>query len=126
MARGETTVVKTVVRAERLHNSVNGNPRYRLHFDDATSALTQSDSACAYEITNYPVNGRPLELTLTRAGRVCGIRKIEPIRPMGHAQALGYLEAAVHLFLSHQTNRPELQRTLDYVREAVDLYMGRA
>jgi hypothetical protein len=73
MARGETTVVKTIIRAERLNNSVNGNPRYRLYFADGSAHTTQSDSACTYDVENLAKHGATLELTLTRAGRVCRI-----------------------------------------------------
>lgn len=126
MARGETTAIKTITRAERLNNSVNGNPRYRLHFDDATTALTQSDSACAYELQNHAMIGGTFEFTLTRAGRVCGIRKVKLLEPMNHGQALGYLESAVQLFLSGLATRSELEKDLHRMRAAVDLYMGRA
>lgn len=122
MARGETTSIKTITRLERLSNSRNGNPRYRLHFDDATSALTQTDSACAYELQNIACIGVRMELTLTRAGRVCGAKRAE-VRPMNHGQALGYLESAVELFLRGQSNRAGLEHSLRSMRAGVEAYM---
>jgi len=55
---------------ERLNNSVNGNPRYRVHFTDATVADTQSDASFNYEIDNSEFRGVPLRVTFTRAGRI--------------------------------------------------------
>jgi hypothetical protein len=37
---------------ERLPNSVNGNPRYRVSVD-GFSAVTKLDSSIAYSLTNY-------------------------------------------------------------------------
>jgi hypothetical protein len=120
-----TTVVKTLARLERLNCSVNGNPSFRLHFEDGTSARTQSDSSCVYEAQNHaPRHGEPaplLELTLTRAGRVCGIRKV---RPMNHGQALGYLESSVQAFLAGLITRSELEKDLNRMQAAVELYMS--
>lgn len=122
MARGETTAIKTIVRVERLKSSVNGNPRYRLHFDDATSALTQSNSSCAYEIQNQFVAGVTFELTLTRAGRVCGIRKA--LQPMDCGKAFRHLAADVDLFMQGQLTRAALMRNVDLLRDSVE--RGRA
>jgi hypothetical protein len=117
---GQSTVIKTVTRVERLDNSRNGTPRYHMHFEDGTDALTQSDSACAYEIQNQFVSGETFELGLTRAGRVWSIRKVAP---MNHGQALGYLESTVALFLTRQASRAELERALNHMRSAVELHM---
>lgn len=128
MANGETTVVKTALRAERLNNSRNGNPRYRLHFDDGTSALTQSDSSCAYEIGNHVIVNAALELTLTRAGRVCGIRKAEQPeggQVMSYPYAFGRLEVAVQVYLEGRNTkdaRERLERALRETRRGVALY----
>lgn len=126
MARGETTVVKTIHQRVRLNNSVNGNPRYRLDFSDGTSATTQSDSYCNYDVENLAERGATLELTLTRAGRVCGVRKVEPLQPMDHGHALGYLESEVQLFLRGLSTRSELEKGLHRMQAAVALHMSRA
>ncbi len=73
------TTVATISWVERLNNSVNGNPRFRLHLDDATSVLTQSDASVNYDVGNlsyHKMIGVPVKLTLTRAGRVFGISKL--------------------------------------------------
>lgn len=66
--------VVTVYRLDRMPNSVNGNPRYRLT-TDAGEYITSSDHAFVYGIENgfRPRNhweGRKAWITLTRAGRV--------------------------------------------------------
>lgn len=76
-AGGPGTITCTLHSAERLNNSVNGNPRFHLHTSEGIYT-TQTDAACCYEITNYS-NRAPVAvcLKLTRAGRVYGI---EPAR----------------------------------------------
>ncbi len=61
--------VKTLEWVERLNCSVNGNPRYRLHFDDATSAITSSDAPVSYGNVESMV-GKRVVLTFTRSGRI--------------------------------------------------------
>ena len=62
----------------RLKNTVNGNPRFRLHTDQG-DYLIQSDAACGYEVENYTNripsdgSGLPLILTVTPADRFFGI-----------------------------------------------------
>lgn len=63
-------MIKIIDHLERLNNSVNGNPRYRVHFTDGTSALTQSDAAVSYGIGNPEFRGVPVEFKLSRAGRI--------------------------------------------------------
>lgn len=64
---------KQVSSLERLNNSVNGNPRYRVTFTDGTSAVTQSDASFCYGITNPDMRGE-LEVTYTRAGKIADMR----------------------------------------------------
>jgi hypothetical protein len=45
-------VRKRIVQLDRMRNSVNGNPRFRVHFSDGTSAPTSVDAGCAYGIEN--------------------------------------------------------------------------
>lgn len=54
--------------ATRLNCSINGNPRFRVHFSDGSSAITKSDAGCSYEVTN--AIGKDVEVTFTRAGRI--------------------------------------------------------
>lgn len=66
----------TIVAAERLNNSVNGNPRYRLALSDGNMYLTQSDAACSYDVDNYRRSGEAFDAELTRAGRISVIWKL--------------------------------------------------
>jgi len=68
--------VQTIDHAERLNNSVKGNPRWRLFYADGQTALTQSDASVGYEIGNPNITGVPVEIKATRAGRV---RSITPV-----------------------------------------------
>lgn len=70
----EKWTTRRVDRLERLKNSVNGNPRYRVHFTDGSSAVTQSDAAFCYGIDNPDMRG-DVQVKFTRAG------KIEQMRP---------------------------------------------
>lgn len=65
--------VKRITRLERLSSSVNGNPRFRVGFDDASSAITSSDAAFCYGIENPEMRG-DVVVTYTRAGRIADIR----------------------------------------------------
>lgn len=71
----DKTIETTLFAAERLNNSVNGNPRYRL-ITSSGSYQTQSDAACSYVVDNIarriPNDGFGLAVTLTttKAGRV--------------------------------------------------------
>lgn len=38
---------------DRLSNSVNGNPRYRVHFLGSSSRTTEVDGSVGYDIPNY-------------------------------------------------------------------------
>lgn len=66
---------KVISRVERLGTSKNGNPYFRAHFTDGTSARTQIDSMVNYSIENSENIGVPVLLTLTKAGRIYGIKK---------------------------------------------------
>jgi hypothetical protein len=82
-----------IFSAERLNNSVNGNPRYQFHTDAGTFVMS-SDASLGYGVDNYRwsehrarysdmaadmVIGNPAEpkvtLLTTRAGRVFGIER---------------------------------------------------
>jgi len=74
-----------IFRAERLGNTVNGNPRYRFHTDHGTF-LMQSDAALGYAVENYTNTRFPdtyaigsdapaVTLVTSAAGRVFGIEK---------------------------------------------------
>jgi len=72
------TVTARIVSSERLQNSSNGNPRYRIVFDDKVTRTSQSDSAWVYAFGNEGLrNGDKVTITLSRAGR---ISQMEPAR----------------------------------------------
>ena len=65
----------TLLGADRLTLSINGNPRFVLHTDEG-NYRTSSDAAISYDIENH-VNsrydswvGKRVTLGLTKAGRV--------------------------------------------------------
>lgn len=62
---------KTISRTKRLKNSANGNPRFHFHFDDATSAVLQSDSSFGYEVGNPGFReGDTVSVSFSHAGLV--------------------------------------------------------
>lgn len=80
-------IIGQIVSAERLNNSVNGNPRFSITFnvgiphvvcdrDGIQFFITSSDSACNYAVENYYRSGQTVELGLTRAGRVSTITPV--------------------------------------------------
>lgn len=70
MANGDTYFEGTIERVERLNNSRNGNPRFRLHLADGRTLETQADAPWSYEATNSENRGTKLIFTVTRGGRV--------------------------------------------------------
>ena len=72
----DTSIVKTIDYVERLNNSYYGNPRFKVHFTDGTSALTMSDVSVNYGLANATKWSGPVEVTMSRAGR---IRYIKPV-----------------------------------------------
>lgn len=69
MARRDVFATVTLHELERIGNTVNGNPRYRLHTDEGTF-LTQSDAGVVFGITNDKPVGKRVRLTMTPARRV--------------------------------------------------------
>ena len=70
----------TIAEITRASSSVNGNPAFFVRFegDDnwAPRFRTQTDSSVGYEIENYNPrrHPEPVTVTLSRAGRIIGIR----------------------------------------------------
>jgi len=65
------TVTARIVASERLKNTTNGNPRFRIAFDDGVIRTSQSDAAWTYALGNPGMrNGDKVTLTLTRAGYI--------------------------------------------------------
>jgi hypothetical protein len=59
-----------IVAMRRLNSTVNGNPRFVVTTENDGALYTMSDASDAYHLENYAVNGVPLCLELTRAGRI--------------------------------------------------------
>jgi hypothetical protein len=59
-----------LIEIERLNNSVNGNPRMRLEFDNGITGITKSDAMWVYGIDNGWVD-KPVtfEFHYTNAGK---------------------------------------------------------
>lgn len=80
MPRKDTTIEGTIYSTERLDNSVNGNPRYRIAFDTGEGSLehyvTMSDASAGYDVQNHFITKGRVRLTLTPAGRVRYIESI--------------------------------------------------
>jgi hypothetical protein len=74
--------IKRIERLERLNSSVNGNPRFCIHFDDGTDAITSSDAAFCYGIENPEYHGTDLKVTYSRAGRVADVELAATIHNM--------------------------------------------
>lgn len=71
MSKRKHVIETTVWRLERVKNSVNGNPRYRVGTSDG-DFLTSSDHSFVYQINNGwgDKRSRPANLYLTRNGRI--------------------------------------------------------
>lgn len=76
MAKNDSTSVRTIDHLERLNNSANGNPRYRIHFTDGSSAITASDASFCYGIENREYRDVPLVIVWTRAGRISNVAHV--------------------------------------------------
>jgi hypothetical protein len=48
-----TMLSGVLCKAERLLNSKNGNPRYRVTLSTGITANTKTDASCGYEVTNW-------------------------------------------------------------------------
>ena len=66
----------TILHIGRANSSVNGNPAFFVRFEDGLEFRTQTDSGVGYEIENYAQHSHPepVTVTLSRAGRIIGIR----------------------------------------------------
>lgn len=67
----------TIDHLTKLSNTVNGNPRWRIHFVGGEEALTQNDAAVAYEIGNPEYKDTPLRVKANSAGRVWSVERLD-------------------------------------------------
>lgn len=58
-----------VTHLQRLSNSVNGNPRYRVAFDNGQVYVTMSDASFCYGIDNSEMRG-DVDVWLNRSGKI--------------------------------------------------------
>jgi len=67
--------VRTILRYDRLRSSVNGNPRYRVTFEDGSAHNGMSDAGWAYAMGNPEMReGSRVRVDLTRAGNIRSMR----------------------------------------------------
>jgi hypothetical protein len=67
----------TVIDAPEGFDARNGNPRYRLTFDDGTSAPLQPDSSIAYGINNPEYRSGPVRVTFNGRGHVTYVKTVK-------------------------------------------------
>ena len=69
--RGERIIPGlTIESLTRLNLSANGNPAYLVKFTDGSERRTSSDAGISYGIGNPEYRGVPLDVLVTRAGRI--------------------------------------------------------
>lgn len=70
----------TVTEVERLNNSVNGNPRYKVHALQG-EFITQSDSGHVYGFEYYRLGrGDIINVELSKAGRITSATLLEEVK----------------------------------------------
>lgn len=68
-----------ILATERLNNSVNGNPRWRVMIEGHGLYITSSDAGVNYDISNWRFHDELVEWSLTRAGRINMGKVVTPI-----------------------------------------------
>lgn len=78
----KSMIIGTIIKLERLNNSVCGNPRYRVTIKDESCfyfyAKTASDASCGYSIDNYYDKKKLFHYHITKVGNNI-IDDIDPI-----------------------------------------------
>lgn len=68
---GHMNETLTITDMSRINNSMNGNPRYAIAFDNGLAVYTMSDAGFCYAIGNKDMReGSRVTVELTRAGRI--------------------------------------------------------
>ena len=75
--RKAVTYIDTIDYLERMNSSVNGNPRFRIHFTSGHVATTQPDAGVSYGIENSTYRNVPLRVTATPTGLVYGLDPVK-------------------------------------------------
>lgn len=85
-------MVKRIHSIERLDSSTNGNPRFKIAFDDAAAykLTTSSDCGFCYAVGNPDMReGCLVRVSLTGAGRISDMHPVAGL----NAESLAILEA---------------------------------
>lgn len=75
MFKRETRFVATITDVHRLSNTINGNPRYRVHFADGAVSTTKADANIASMITNSEYREGPVTVIVDSNGFIVGVEK---------------------------------------------------
>lgn len=67
----------TVTKLQRLQNSINANPRFRVTFDTGAVHMTQSDASFCYAIENPEMKG-PVDVWLVKSGKIEHMAPAQP------------------------------------------------
>ncbi|KJL45567.1 hypothetical protein [Microbacterium trichothecenolyticum] len=70
-------MTKQIASLERLRNSRDGNPTWRVEFTDGTVATTAKDAAVGNAIDNSEYQGVPLEVTFDGDGAIRSVEVAE-------------------------------------------------
>ena len=64
----------TILTIERERSSRNGNPRWRVTFDNGTSMRTEVDGSVGYGIENRENRAGPVDVWIDRRGNITYLR----------------------------------------------------
>jgi hypothetical protein len=77
MTGAESTVVDTITNLERLNNSVNGNPRWRVLLANAGPKTTAPDAQVGHVIENSEYREGQVSVTLNPEGQIIRVKTLE-------------------------------------------------
>jgi hypothetical protein len=73
------TFTAKITNTERLINSTNGNPRFRVMFDNGTIAVTETDAQLGYLIGNPGLGiGDTVWVSTSASGAITHMRPVAP------------------------------------------------
>ena len=67
----------TIEDFDRLHNTENGNPRFRVHFDDGRVAETRPDTGEAYGIESAANRVGPVHVRTDVEGHIWSVEPVQ-------------------------------------------------
>jgi hypothetical protein len=74
----ETIKGLKIDKLERMSSSINGNPRFRVHFSNGLISQTMVDASLGYSIQNYVGENKPVDVEVgTHYGTVQVNRIVE-------------------------------------------------